>query len=44
MGFDVNGSKVKGQTGHKKVVTAQYLDNLLLDEHQTLYTGTSQLP
>jgi hypothetical protein len=41
MGFEVNASKVKGQIGHKKVLTAQYLDNFLLDGHQILYTGTS---
>jgi hypothetical protein len=37
MGFEV---KVKGQTGHKKVLTAQYLDNPLLDGHQIFYIGT----
>jgi hypothetical protein len=37
MGFEVNRSKVKGETGHKKVLTAQYLDNPLSD----LYTGTT---
>jgi hypothetical protein len=40
MGFEVNGSKVKGQSGHKKLLTSQYLDNPVLDKHQTLYTGT----
>jgi hypothetical protein len=41
MGFEVNASKVKGQTGYKKALTTQYLDNPLLDGHHTLYTGTS---
>jgi hypothetical protein len=39
MGFEVNVSKVKGQTGHKKVLTAHYFDNPLLVGHQILYTG-----
>jgi hypothetical protein len=41
MGFEVNASKVKSQTGHKKALTAQYLDNPMHDEHKILYTGTS---
>jgi hypothetical protein len=41
MGFEVNVSKFKGQTGHKKALTTQYLDNPLLIGHQILYTGTS---
>jgi hypothetical protein len=32
------GFEAKGQTGHKKVLTAQYLDIPLLDGHQILYT------
>jgi hypothetical protein len=40
MGFEVNASKVKDQTGQKKILTTQYLDNRLLDGHQILYTGT----
>jgi hypothetical protein len=40
MGFEVNVLKVKGETG-RKVLTAKYLDNPLLDGHQILYTGTS---
>jgi hypothetical protein len=41
LGFEVNELKVKGQTGHEKLLTTQYLevDNSLLDGHQTLYTG-----
>jgi hypothetical protein len=34
MDFEVSASKVKDQTGHNKVLTAQYLDNPLLDGHQ----------
>jgi hypothetical protein len=41
MGFEVNASNVKAQTGHKKVLTTQYLDNPWLDGHKILYTGTS---
>jgi hypothetical protein len=33
--------KVKGQTGHKNILTTQYLEKPFLDEHQTSYTGTS---
>jgi hypothetical protein len=31
----------RGQTGHKKALTAQYLDNPMHDGHKILYTGTS---
>jgi hypothetical protein len=41
MGFEVDASKFSGQNGHKKVLTAQYLDNPLLIGHQILYTGKS---
>jgi hypothetical protein len=33
-------SKVKVQTGHMNILTTQYLENPLLDRHQTLYTST----
>jgi hypothetical protein len=31
-------SKVKGQTGHVNILTAEFLENLLLNRHQTPYS------
>jgi hypothetical protein len=30
--------EVKGQTGHRNILTTHYLENSFLDRHQTLYT------
>jgi hypothetical protein len=30
--------KIKGQTGYENILTTHYLENPLLDRHQTLYT------
>jgi hypothetical protein len=36
--FEVQRSKVKGQTGHMNILTTQYLENPFLDRHRTLRT------
>jgi hypothetical protein len=36
--FEVNKSKVIGQTGKRNILTAQNLENLLLDRNQTWYS------
>jgi hypothetical protein len=39
--FEIKRSKAKGQTEHRNILTAKYLENTLHDRHQNWYSDTS---